>query len=304
MHLLAASVQAGSNPAGAAEDAQLGAALDQSVELTLDVLALILHCGHGGLAPDVRSVCRAWRTAYDATVKHLRCDSESDLPFCCPNLRGYSIHPRPPHGVSAAAAQRALHALAEGPSPLTSLGLALIDDLTELPPAVLALGATLTRICIHHCPNFTMLPAVGLAQLAHLEALSLEGCKLLQLPECIASALPRLRELAVPGNLLTELPPLPGSLEHLNLSYNRIKQLDAAALSRLTALTALSAVAAFSHRPHGESSPIVGALARLQAQHLVHGSRLLLNIDSDVGELVHPRARRLAEAAERQGVII
>jgi len=96
-----------------------------------------------------------------------------------------------------------------------------------------------------------------------------------QLPECIA-VLPALTVLMVQDNLLTELPPLPSTLE-LDVSSNRLKRLNAEPWVRMTALTSLSAVGAFSHRPYGESHPAIGALAGL--------------VDGDVAELVKTRSR-------------
>jgi hypothetical protein len=94
----------------------------------------------------------------------------------------------------------------------------------------------------------------------------------------------------VPHNQLTELPPLPPALRALDVSWNRLKSLDKAALLRLTGLTRLSAVGAFSHRPH-EGAASVSALAALAA---ARGGALELRADGDVVELVRARARLLA----------
>jgi hypothetical protein len=111
---------------------------------------------------------------------------------------------------------------------------------------------------------------------------------LVQLPECLATALPAITTLLLQDNLLTELPPLPPSLGELDVSTNRLKRLDAAQLARLTALTKLSASGAFSHRPHGEGGPVVGALARLAR---LRGYALALSLDAEVYDMVRTRRR-------------
>jgi hypothetical protein len=119
------------------------------------------------------------------------------------------------------------------------------------------------------------------------QVLDLSYNHLQQLPAAVA-ALPRLRALLVPHNLITELPRLPPSLSRLDVSYNRLKGLSAPDLLRLTALTSAAFVRAFSHPPRGEAAPAVGALARLAA---ARGAGLTLRCDGAVAELVRTRAR-------------
>lgn len=119
------------------------------------------------------------------------------------------------------------------------------------------------------------------------QVLNLSFNQLQQLPSCIAT-FPALRSLDVCHNLLTELPCLPPSLHHLDLSSNRLKALEATDLLRLTALTYLSIMGAFSHRPHGEGSPVVGALARLC--HL-RREELHLDCEEDIMVMVRTRYR-------------
>jgi Leucine-rich repeat (LRR) protein len=111
--------------------------------------------------------------------------------------------------------------------------------------------------------------------------------RLEQLPASLSSLL-RLQSLLAGHNLLTELPPLPDSLSRIDVSYNRLKGLDAHHLLRLTFLTSLCVARAFSHPPRSEGGPVVGALARVAA---MRGGGVVLRCDRDVAELVRTRAR-------------
>ncbi|KAI8469972.1 MAG: hypothetical protein J3K34DRAFT_268736 [Monoraphidium minutum] len=186
-----------------------------------------------------------------------------------------------------AALRRLVGALADGSPRLVSLSVVDSGRVAALPPDVARL-TRLRRLAV----NWTALAALpsGVGQLACLEVLDLSYNQLAQLPASIAS-LPRLTCLQADHNLLTELPPLPAGLARLDVSYNRLKSLDAAALGRLDTLTALAVVRAFSHPPCGEGGAVVGALARVAAAR--GGGAVAVRCDRAVAEQVRSRARLL-----------
>lgn len=173
-------------------------------------------------------------------------------------------------------------------SGVTELVVCRSPDATALPACVVERGARLVALVVNDTALAT-LPTAGLERLAALTRLDVARNALVQLPASLAAALPRLQVLRVQGNLLTELPPaLPRALRELDVSSNRLKTLTAAQVAGLTALTRLGAVAAFSHRPHGEGSAAVGALAAL-ARLRDPGAPLSLLCDRDVAMLLRAR---------------
>lgn len=275
----------------------------------------------------LRAVCRAWRLAYDAEVRRLCVlgppsdDGPGDQvpsrgappplpPPRFPALRAFEVRAAAPAALARVLESVALPEDGDGDGDgggegdggcdarpvagllrrrqLAELVVRGCPAVRALPACVVQRGAGLVVLRVNDTVLAT-LPAAGLEGLSSLRVLDLARNELTQLPEALALALPQLEVLLVESNLLTELPPkLPPRLRALDFSQNRLKSLAASQVDRLDRLEQLGAVAAFSHRPRGEGSPVVGALASLVR---LRGAALALLCDADVVALVSARLR-------------
>lgn len=284
--------------------------------LPLEVLASIIRLTKSSAAVPVRSTCRDWRATHDSVIAGLVCTPSSarlNSNSCTrdsssPVVRGNGVvttpqhvglaMDRPPllplvfpklerckvHGTAGDGLQRLISELAVHSSRLETLTLMQSPGITALPESVQLLRG-LRQLTVGYTALATLPP--GMDRLTALQVLELSHNAIVQLPASL-SGLTALTSLRVDHNLLTELPCLPACLLELDVGWNRLKALGMSDLLRLTAITSLSAEEAFSHRPHGEGSPTIGALVRLRA---ARGAELTLQCDSDVMELVRIRSR-------------